>query len=684
MIKVLVISDDCAASTGFGTVIRHLFGPMQNSVDVEINALAMYPRPAELIRVVRTIRTKGPPSDEYGQETMIKYMNQYGQPDIIFLLGDWWYWKSTLLSRKWRAARNILSSIWYYCPIDGVQMSDISRNVYLAADQLIAMSPFGVKELREYTGREPFYLPHGYDDRVFQYREKKEKEIFTFGVVSRNAKRKNIWAIIEAFRELPESVKANLLLHVAPDDLVGGNLKAYIHHTNTESENKIIWSDKIKVEINGSTSSICGCKDHELAEIYHSMDCIVSAGREGFGLPYLEARVCGCQVVLPTYSAHASMNYDGAICYPVNHWKPEPHNPDVLDMVPEIPVISNAMMKAWSCRNKPLGPMRNAENLTWKKASDTLLDKILEHGHCKAVDQIEESKVFYEIINRMTKHQKKILVVMPGNRGDLLLLTATLNSLKKKYPEHKLVVATEERYFCLLEGCPWVDELVNYNPHIHKDYSALHKIYEIAFTPFFRTQVTANWVLGGHGRCLAETYANDCGVELGEYWCPTEAVLGLPERYVTLHAGSGTGEWVARNYPHWEKVVDLVSDSIPVVQIGVIEDMTIGPKVIDMRGKYSLKQSLGAIKGAALHVGIDSYPMHASAVLGTKSVIIWGNTFPHMSGPEPRLRHLMTAIEADRKPCIRACHFLKCSYGDPCLRRIDPAVIAEAILKGVK
>jgi len=281
--------------------------------------------------------------------------------------------------------------------------------------------------------------------------------------------------------------------------------------------------------------------------------------------------------------------------------------------------------------------------------------------------------------------QKRIAVVMPKSAGDVLLTTAVAHSLKEhKHRECALDFITEAPFMDMLHGCPWIDQVLEFNPDMHADYARMHRLYEAYYTPFFRTQVLANWVHGGHGKSLAETYAEDCGVALGEYWCPTEKVdcEGMTDGpYITFHPGSGVGDQSARWYEHWPEVVAELK--IPVVQVGIRTEPLIDG-CIDMRGKTSYAGLHGIIGGAKLHLGIDSYPLHAASILGVPIVSIWGNTFPHITGPEHRLTvaSKFVALQPDvrgENECFRPCHFVKCSFGSPCVNLIDPTDIAEAV-----
>jgi len=680
--RVVVISDDCCAHTGFGTVVKNLFGAIHrdHAADIEVTAIALYPRGKSEARYVPTVRSAGPPEDDYGLQTLAKMVRTGGWPEVIYLLGDWWYWKDDLLNTQWRKENDCLSAIWYYAPIDGIPLSDYGKKAYLSADKLIAMSPFGRDVLGDWLGREVEYLPHGYDHRHYQHQQRPPAKEITFGVVSRNAERKNISTIVQAYWNLPEQINARLVLHVPRNDCAGGNLAAWIDLMG-EGKRPGEWTDAISMEKNETTTSVAGQHIDGMSVTYRGrIDCLVSAGREGFGLPYLEGRVCGCRLILPQYSGHASMQYPGTIYYACPETRPTGLSRDVLDIRPRVADITAAMERAailHATEGGP-GPLPDAmgQALRWDTLAGTLAGWLRAHGNNRIRHRAEAKAIIDAPIDSLERIHDTTGIVMPGSHGDVMLATAAAHGLKKKYGG-RIIFVTRAQYFPLLDGCPWIDEVIEYNPDLHANYSRMLRIYDRWFTPYFRTQVAANWIQSG--LTLAEIYAQDCGVDLREYWVPEEKILAPAKKYATIHIGSGVGDQSARKYDRWQEVVDQMRNDITFAQVGTRQDIALAG-VYDIRGKTTPAQLAGWIQGAAVHAGIDSYPMHLAAVLGTPSVTIWGNTSPRATGPEPDYASYSHFVEPPRDAiCPRPCHRVECARGKSCINRIDHMDIANKI-----
>lgn len=114
-----------------------------------------------------------------------------------------------------------------------------------------------------------------------------------------------------------------------------------------------------------------------------------------------------------------------------------------------------------------------------------------------------------------------------------------------------------------------------------------------------------------------------------------QALVG--QNIITLHCQAGWSPY--KNWPieRWHGLIekmraDPACAHYQLVQIGAASDPALA-NVIDLRGKLSLVESMQAIKLARLHVGVDSFSNHATALLPyTPAVILWGSTSPIGSG----------------------------------------------------
>lgn len=99
----------------------------------------------------------------------------------------------------------------------------------------------------------------------------------------------------------------------------------------------------------------------------------------------------------------------------------------------------------------------------------------------------------------LDKDDKRILLVMPESAGDVFMVTSLFKSLKKMYPEHNLYVATNQQYFAILDGNPFVHKVIPYIQEMDNlmwlEGNGKHKgFFDIAFLPHIGTQRILNYL----------------------------------------------------------------------------------------------------------------------------------------------------------------------------------------------
>lgn len=255
----------------------------------------------------------------------------------------------------------------------------------------------------------------------------------------------------------------------------------------------------------------------------------------------------------------------------------------------------------------------------------------------------------------------RILIALKESAGDIFLITGTIDSLKKKYPESTIYVACEKKFWNILEGNPSIKGLLEfhdsmYNYRAYTKWAMNNNPFDIVYAPAIQTQVVpGNWLNGKYAVHLAKFYANACNVELGHTFIeevPTER-FNLPSKYVTVQGQSGQDP---KNYDYMQRIVDKIK--LPVVQIGGKDDSEL-QNVIDLRGKTTFKEGASVIKKASMHLGLDSVLMHFAAHFNVPSVILFGGTLPE-AAVNPDFSHIHVVETQDRGPCLTSCHLVEC------------------------
>ena len=100
------------------------------------------------------------------------------------------------------------------------------------------------------------------------------------------------------------------------------------------------------------------------------------------------------------------------------------------------------------------------------------------------------------------KDKGRVIYVMPESAGDIFLSTALFKSIKNRYPDYSLYVATKPQYKEILEGNPYVHRWIEYNPIMDNliwlEGNNQHDGYfDIAYLPYTCTQRNLNYLHNG-------------------------------------------------------------------------------------------------------------------------------------------------------------------------------------------
>lgn len=457
--------------------------------------------------------------------------------------------------------------------------------------------------------------------------------------------------------------------------------------------------------------------DEEMAGLYNhpKVKALVSLTHgEGFGLPLLEAAACELPIVATDWSGHLDFLRHGlfsAVSFNLRDIPPAAVWDPILIQGSRWACVDEAdakrrMQKMVESYGKPtqwakeLGAeVRQKFGLAsiQKTFLDTLSKFIQEHGSaCLSPSDHLASQVDSD------PETFTVLYTMPMSTGDVFISTAVIDGLLKKLKkEHENIhvyFATSQQYLPILEGNPNIHKVIPWQEYM-MDVDLCEQVFDLVLTPNVATQFTfSNWVRRGHGRLLAEEFANHCQCELGDYFIKEDDSIftdiltangGLDLRhtpYVTFHPGSGTGQWEARKYQDWREVVQNIKGFYPqlqVVQVGG-SDEPLCEGVLDMRGKSTPYQLASLIRGATLHLSIDTFTMHLAAAMGTPLVAIFGSSHASSTGPwtaDPNAPVVLLESET-KMGCDKACYKYTCRVNRdmPCINEIDPSEIVKNAL----
>jgi ADP-heptose:LPS heptosyltransferase/glycosyltransferase involved in cell wall biosynthesis len=314
--------------------------------------------------------------------------------------------------------------------------------------------------------------------------------------------------------------------------------------------------------------------------------------------------------------------------------------------------------------------------------SDNAAKELLEDPKTASTDPIVRISTELDPDDKM-----RILYAIPQTAGDILISTGVIEALQRKFPEASIYVATEKQFFELLEGCPHVKKVIEYDPSMieyraYETWGPQKNLFDIVYNPYIVTQRIPHWIHQGLGEYLGDVYADMCNVEFGEpYIGRDDSILEQvgDEPYVVVHSQTRQDP---KDYDALPDAIQRIKD-IRIVQIGGKDDRPLENADVQLQGKTTWQQTASLIENATLYVGLDSAPMHIASIVGTPAVIVFGGTYAKQ-GVNPRSPDLITVIETpDRGPCHTSCHLIDCAvkqHGfDKCINNIPVERVLEAI-----
>lgn len=268
----------------------------------------------------------------------------------------------------------------------------------------------------------------------------------------------------------------------------------------------------------------------------------------------------------------------------------------------------------------------------------------------------------------------KVFVGLLETFGDVVLGSTLARNIKLRFPDAEITFVTDASYVNILQNNPdimrvWPGEAKNmWDLYTKTCYDRFHKIY----LPLMTNHEDTMW----HHRPelyyythLVDFYAKRCeGLTLLDrrtfvYPNPADQEKALEELAkfpqtkqelvpVSIHVSSpvGSKSWGLANFTKLTKALE--QQGCVVYQMGGGGDEKVQtPNIVDLRGKFTARQTAAAIAQSLLYVGIDSGPAYLADSMKVPSIILYGATTHIQAGP---LSPLSLPLEPRRRqefPC---------------------------------
>ncbi len=611
--------------------------------------------------------------DDFGNEGLLHTLEGIKVDVLLFVGID--IWRYGAVYNQLKELHKQKGFAWAHIfPYDLLSVRDDYLSYIRPVDFPCVYSKYGYEMLKDSVPHLQYFRPALYDSEKFQAmpeeaRVKAKVEVFKsvkpdtfiYGFFGVNQFRKDPQRIIKAFFEVKKEFP-NTALYLHTDVKHGVyNISQYLRDCGNQQGDVFIRAqDKYY-------------NSEALVSTYNVVDCYVSASlQEGLNWTILEAMLCGVPVIASNSTAHIELLEGGAgIPVPV----------DGLAYLPMLTTSGVSWVEAKSVNYDAL-----VEAMKVVYTSKVTRDSLIKKGKERAGEWLAGVSDVNNLLSEAAKKRatisfrKKdpaILFAQHGSAGDVLMSTACLKGIKEANPNRRLMYMTQIQFRNIVEGNPYVDEVLNWDEALFRDY-------EIVYNPHGE-----HILPGGFNNLdskLYELYPYFCKVKPDKMFIKqTEPKIALPDDYYIVHTTGG--DPVYRTYPHMDLVIKLLKPlGLKSLQIGGKSDMTCINVDLDLRGQLSFQETAFVMNHAKAAIVIDSFPSHLAGAVDTPAVVIFGPAPARVTQPRSDVAKI-SLVEPDKlKVCkdLTACWTGKVrgkSCERPCIKSINPMIIVTEFKK---
>jgi len=533
-------------------------------------------------------------------------------------------------------------------------------------DYSCVYSQYGLAMLKNHVPKIRYFKPLLYNSNIFQslnnnIKMKIRHELFptlqendiVFGFVGVNSFRKDIPKLLKAFMQAKQEVSnIKLYLHVGLNSGVY-NLKQMAVDYNYKSGDLLARQ--------GTKTSF-----FHMARIYNIIDCLVNCTmQEGLSWTILEAMLCGTPVIASDTTAQTELVKDVGLLVPCEEQA----------YIPVKTESGQSFVDAKACK------VEDIKDAIVKVAKDpelreSMRQKGLERAKEWLNDVSDINALLVEVIEENVQNKiRKVLFMQHSSAGDVLMSTQCFKGIKERHKDMELCYMTQSQYTDIIEGNPYIDKIVLWDPQEAEKYEIVYNPHEehILHGGFNSLDVT-----------LYSMYPYFCKVEPDEMFIEqVEPDIDLPIDYIVVHTTGGDATY--RTYPHMDVVLKGIC--FPAIQLGSPTDI-VCRKAIDFRGKLSFRESAWIVAHAKGAIVVDSFMSHLCGALGTPVVVLYGPAPARVVGPRIQNNGSYIALEPNMLDVCKSmtrCWGLRRRMGineciSPCIQTLNPLSIRKAFL----
>lgn len=597
------------------------------------------------------------------------------------------------------ATRNTAAQL--VATMHGCYSPRVSSRVICWIKQLICPSAFAAHYFNRHFAV-PFekvqIIPRWVDAQRFSYRpyDQRSKIDFILCYIGRLAPAKGVEYLLRSLIKVKRVIPR---IHLK---IVGTSSKrAYIRSLQEDTE---------RYGLSHTVEFLGGVRDIE--KILHQSHIAVmpSIGYESFGRVIIEAQSCGIVVIATNTGAQEEIIQDGRTGY--------------LVLPKDSDAIADKIIKVLSDRQAAVRMTERARAVVEEKYT---LSKI--------------GPMVLEVYKRALQVQH-ILVIKLSSLGDVVLSIPALKALRKRHPRARISVLVQRKYMKILEAVPDIDECIPYESPSKGIGYALKVAAQLRRKSFdyvidLQNNTLSHFVgflclsrifigydrkwgfllhvripykgkekidpLASQQKVLAkleaEVTADDLVLQVPSHWQEQQASFleenGIKntDSVIGFHV-SASAEWHTKNWPviHTQKLISMLlkDKGAKVVLTGdenaaaLAQEIVAGvdnDALINLCGKTSLVQFVGAVRRCEVFICPDTAALHIATALNIPTIAFFGPTDPARHAVSRSCVHVI-----NRKMKCSYCYSKVCAHQPKeeqrqslCLKKVTPQEVFSLV-----
>jgi len=617
-------------------------------------------------------------NDFLGHSKLINMIALGKELDVLVMVGiDLWKYVAIFDHLRSLREKKRFKWVWIF-PYDLQEVRNDWVEWINQFDFPCVYSHYGEKMLKDKVKNLRYFRPPLDQAEVFKpYSEEKRletrvqrfrvvgKDQFVFGYIGANQIRKDPQRLIKAFARVKESIPdAVLYLHTdLGRDQGNGVFNLYQYMIDCG------FKDGDVIGKNGLYSPL------DMVDLYNSMDCLVNCStQEGLSWTLLEAMLCEVPVIATDTTAQTELVKDVGLLVSCKE--------DTF--VPVVGKHGQTYGEAKHCRDIDLA------DAMLKMAGDVeLRAQCKERGLAKAKTWLDGISNINELLAEATKpkiikvlpRKKQILFAQHSAAGDVLMTTRCFKGVKEIYTGLPLVYMTSPQYMNIIEGNPYVDELIPWDDALLKDGC------QVVVNPHGERILPGHWGRNSNS-LLSDFYWKILNIDPDDFYIN----LKKPKRFSkSLNSDHSFGDFVIvhttggdphfRTYKYMMDVCHGLHDmGFFTVQLGSKNDYPAGSDM-DLRGEFSFQEAAWAMNKAVLAITVDSFISHLAGVLGVSQVCLFGSGNVNVVRPN-QMRGELICLAPDYIHICKGLGPCSASVRDcpaPCTGSHDPIDVLKAV-----